>query len=106
MIAKEKVKKEGVDDIILAGISEEKKTELTRKLSERSLRRKISHQVGSVAAKSTGKLKVMWKYASFVAKDTKPKTIDHAVKWFQENEVPKGVGKEGDGSISLWFHGM
>lgn len=26
-------------------------------------------------------------------------------KWFNDNEAPKGVGKEKDGSISIWFHG-
>ena len=36
---------------------------------------------------------------------TAPKTFKNVVRWFQENEAPRGVGKEEDGSISVWFHG-
>lgn len=36
---------------------------------------------------------------------TQPRTTAHAVRWFREHEAPKGMGKEKDGSISVWFHG-
>lgn len=98
--AKEKVKMKGLnDDSILGSIPEEKKRELTRKISDRSLGKSISQKVESVTTK------VLLRYASFVSKGTKPKTIQHAIEWFQETEAPKGVGREPDGSISLWFHG-
>ena len=42
---------------------------------------------------------------STVQAGTKPKTLSNVVRWFLENEAPKGVGKESDGSISIWFHG-
>ncbi len=42
---------------------------------------------------------------SFVEKDSTPKTPAHVVNWFKTTEAPKGVGKERDGSISVWFHG-
>lgn len=42
---------------------------------------------------------------SFVQRDSTPKTAQHVVRWFNDVEAPKGVGKERDGSISVWFHG-
>ena len=27
------------------------------------------------------------------------------IRWFREDEIPRGVALEKDGSISLWFHG-
>lgn len=36
---------------------------------------------------------------------THPKSMSHTVSWFKEFEAPKGVGRELDGTISLWFHG-
>ena len=44
--------------------------------------------------------------ASFVSSDTTPKSAAHVVDWFRDIEAPKGVGRERDGSISIWFHGM
>ncbi|XP_011403562.1 PREDICTED: SH2 domain-containing protein 4B-like [Amphimedon queenslandica] len=102
--AKEKVKGEVADEEILASIPDEKKKQLTRKLSEKKLGTKaVEQKVEEPVAK--GKEKIMLRWSSFVAKDTKPKSIDHAIKWFREQEAPKGVGRESDGSISLWFHG-
>ncbi len=43
---------------------------------------------------------------SFVQLDSAPKSAEHALKWFNTVEAPKGVGKERDGTISVWFHGM
>ena len=43
---------------------------------------------------------------SFVQIDSTPKSAAHVVSWFKNAEAPKGVGKESDGSISIWFHGM
>ena len=37
--------------------------------------------------------------------DTEPKSMEHAISWFKQYEVPRGVGMERDGSMSLWFHG-
>ncbi len=37
--------------------------------------------------------------------ETRPKTMQHAIKWFIEHERPKGIGMDIDGTISLWFHG-
>lgn len=37
--------------------------------------------------------------------DTEPKSMEHAIDWFKEYEVPKGVGLERNGSVCLWFHG-
>lgn len=47
----------------------------------------------------------MCKRSSRVQPDTQPKSIEHAISWFKDYEAPKAVGKELDGSISLWFHG-
>lgn len=49
--------------------------------------------------------KKLLKMSSFVQIDSTPKSADHVVAWFKEIEGPKGVGKEADGSISIWFHG-
>ena len=43
--------------------------------------------------------------SSVLQPGTAPKTFTNVVRWFQENEAPRGVGKEKDGSISVWFHG-
>ena len=109
--AKERMKIKKVEDEILASIPEEKKKELTRKLSQRSLNKeRVEQEEKPKAAKGTtsssSKGRVLFRGASFVEKDTKPKSMDHAIRWFQEQEVPKGVGRELDGSISLWFHGI
>lgn len=50
--------------------------------------------------------KKLLKMSSFVEIDSTPRSADHVVAWFKEVEAPKGVGKETDGSISIWFHGM
>ena len=42
---------------------------------------------------------------STVQAGTKPKTLSNVVRWFLENEAPRGVGKESNGSVSIWFHG-
>lgn len=42
---------------------------------------------------------------SVIQPGTKPKSFSKVVNWFRENEAPRGVGKERDGSISIWFHG-
>ena len=102
--AKVKVKDKKADEEILASIPDEKKKQLTRKLSEKKLSTKAVKQKEEEPA-PRGKGKIMLRWSSFVAKDTKPKSIDHAIKWFREQEAPKGVGRESDGSISLWFHG-
>lgn len=109
--AKERMKIKKVEDEILASIPEEKKKELTRKLSQRTLNKeRVEQEEKPKAAKGTtsssSKGRVLFRGASFVEKDTKPKSMDHAIRWFQEQEVPKGVGRELDGSISLWFHGI
>lgn len=49
--------------------------------------------------------KKMLRMASFVSSDTTPKSAAHVVDWFRDIEAPKGVGRERDGSISIWFHG-
>lgn len=49
--------------------------------------------------------KKLLKMTSFVQIDSTPKSAAHVVKWFKNIEAPKGVGKESDGSISVWFHG-
>ena len=36
---------------------------------------------------------------------TAPMNMENAIEWFKENELPKGLGLEKDGSICLWFHG-
>lgn len=43
--------------------------------------------------------------SSFAQEDSAPKSAVHALKWFNTVEAPKGVGKERDGTISVWFHG-
>ena len=80
-------------------IPEEKKKEITRKLSQKA----ISEPDIQDTAKS--KPKFLWRQTSFAARDTKPKSMYHAIKWFKETQVPIGVGKEQDGSVCLWFHG-
>ena len=45
------------------------------------------------------------KMSSFVEKDSVPKLAVNVVRWFNTVEAPKGVGKECDGTISVWFHG-
>ena len=45
------------------------------------------------------------KQSSFVKPGTVPKSSAHVTSWFNDNEAPKGTGKEKDGSISVWFHG-
>lgn len=102
--AKEKVKGKIADEEILASIPDEKKKQLTRKLSQKKLGTKIVEQKEEEPP-AKGKKKIMLRWSSFVARDTKPKSIDHAIQWFREQEAPKGVGRESDGSISLWFHG-
>ncbi len=49
--------------------------------------------------------KKLLKMTSFVEADSTPKSATHVVRWFKNVESPKGVGKEIDGSISVWFHG-
>lgn len=49
--------------------------------------------------------KKLLKMTSFVQEDSTPKSSAHVVNWFKKIEAPKGVGKESDGSISIWFHG-
>ena len=44
--------------------------------------------------------------SSFAAPGTAPISPAHAIRWFREVEAPKGVGREKDGSISPWFHGL
>lgn len=46
------------------------------------------------------------KKSSLPGPGTHPKTLSHVITWFKDFEVPKGVGRELDGTISLWFHGM
>ena len=48
---------------------------------------------------------VKTKRSSRVMPNTEPRSMDHAVTWFKEYEAPRGVGRERDGSVSLWFHG-
>ena len=43
--------------------------------------------------------------SSVLLPGTTPKTFVNVVRWFKESEAPRGVGKEKDGSISVWFHG-
>ena len=45
------------------------------------------------------------KQSSFVRPGTVPKSTSHVISWFNKNEAPKGVGRERDGSFSIWFHG-
>ena len=49
--------------------------------------------------------KTLVRQSSIMLPGTRPKTHDHVVTWFRENEAPRGRCKEKDGSISLWFHG-
>ena len=44
--------------------------------------------------------------SSFAIPGTAPSTPADAIRWFREVEAPKGVGREKDGSISPWFHGL
>ena len=45
------------------------------------------------------------KKSTLPSKDTQPTSMSHAIAWFKNFEVPKGIGRELDGTISLWFHG-
>jgi len=47
----------------------------------------------------------MLKMSSFIQRDSVPKSALHVVRWFSTEEARKGVGKESDGTISVWFHG-
>ena len=45
------------------------------------------------------------KQSSFVRPGTVPKSTSHVISWFNKSEAPKGIGRERDGSFSIWFHG-
>ena len=54
--------------------------------------------------KSIGRIKTVWHQSNIST--SKPKTMEQAVKCFQEIEVPKAIGREIDEFIRLWVHGM
>lgn len=49
--------------------------------------------------------KKLLKMTSFVQIDSTPRSAAFVVRWFNSIESPKGMGKESDGTISVWFHG-
>ena len=95
----------------MESIPEEKKSEIKRRLSQRSLRNSqasvpVQTSQQSPVEKLPAKKLQMFRQTSFVQPgDTRPKSMSHAIRWFKEYEIPKGVGKDKDGCISLWFHG-
>lgn len=109
--AKKLAEKRGIEEEILESIPEEKKSEIKRRLSQRSLRNSqapvpVQTSQQSPVEKLPAKKLQMFRQTSFVQPgDTRPKSMYHAIRWFKEYEIPKGVGKDKDGCISLWFHG-
>jgi SH2 domain-containing protein 4A len=93
LTAKMKLQKEGIDDVILAGITDGKKHEVTSKPSEE----KPTAMPAPTIREEEAKVKQ--------PRPEKPKTLNDAIEWFREEESPKKVGMETDGTISLWFHG-
>lgn len=94
--AKEITKKTpDISEKILDQLPSEKKVEISRRLSQRG-----KSKPARPAPKPPQK-----KRASIVLPGTQPKSLSHARRWFRETEAPKGVGREKDGSVSVWFHG-
>ena len=99
-------------DKVLEKLPEEKKKAFQKRLSEQFIRRSDSISSSSPSAsgrrgKKLGETNIrMYRQTSFAEDpETRPKTMDHAIRWFKENEKPKGIGMDLDGTISLWFHG-
>ncbi len=100
-------------DKVLEGLPEERRRSLQRKLSNQFIRRSEStsspspKSIGARKPKSLGETHLkMYRQASFADDpETRPKSMEHAIRWFKEHEKPKGVGMDLDGTISFWFHG-
>lgn len=108
-------------DQVLEKIPDEKKEAIKKKLSEHVVRR--GEQYSSSPSLASGRstddgrkvkklaaahFKMMNRQSSFKDvnnPDTRPKSMEHAIKWYQNVERPKGVGMDLDGTVSLWFHG-
>ncbi|KAL5457707.1 hypothetical protein EMCRGX_G034994 [Ephydatia muelleri] len=66
----------------------------------------ISALIKTKPREALGSLYLPTRKTSVVYRGTAPKSQAHVINWFRENEAPKGVGQENDGSISIWFHGL
>ena len=104
-----------ISEKIFEQIPSEKKMEIVRRISVhkrpvRSVKRcMLSSNINSLSSldrKAPPRPdRPLLRKVSTIQPGTAPKTFMNVVRWFQENEAPKGVGKEKDGSISVWFHG-
>ena len=72
----------------------------TRKFSSARMAQKPDR--GSFRGRSNA---IRIKKPSLPTPGTQPMNVSNIVTWFKDFEVPKGVGRELDGTISLWFHG-
>jgi SH2 domain-containing protein 4A len=83
---------------LLEGIPEQRKKELQQKIMTPA-----RYAPQQPAREDRGRSRM--RKSSIVRPGTKPKTQDHVVMWFRENEAPRGRCRERDGTICLWFHG-
>lgn len=87
-----------MEEEILSKLPEEKKRLFVDKMCQKSTMPTVSSKVGSMTKLFSAK-KVKG------TSSLRPGNMEEAEKWFREVEVPKGMGMEGDGTTSLWFHG-
>ena len=101
-------------DRVFEKLPEHEKQALQRRLSDRRSGSFTSSSSGRTTTQSKPLAEARMKLfhlaqSSFTDADadaeTRPKTMEHAIRWFKENEQPKGVGMDIDGTVSLWFHG-
>lgn len=88
-----------IHERILDDLPEKRKEEIMQKMS---VTKKPARPAPPPPPPSRKKL---LKMTSFVQIDSTPRSAAFVVRWFNSIESPKGMGKESDGTISVWFHG-